>query len=395
MTDKPNPDNHGSNKHSSANHSPGKDNDPKEVGREAEELQPNQDMQDDRENIAEDEMGVPGEEKIDASEKQSRPLTRPEDNAKVDRVTPAEEAEEVPAPNARDYVISPKGLRNLFIASNVAGVALIVFILTLASSAPQGRLTPADETQYQRTLQGATDTISTAAPNEGDQTARIPIDEAISLVAEKGLGPVAEALAAPGTPANAAPAEGAAAPAQPTQQTQTQPAQQSNQQPAQSQQNQNQSQQAQAQPAQSQTEQAQPASLDLSAGETVFTTNCVSCHQTTGQGVAGAFPPLAGHVPALYNADRSYPINVLLYGLQGEIQVEGQSYNGVMASWKQLSDENIADVLNYVSNTWGNKGALKNFQPYKPEEIKSARSDSLSSDEVYALRQKLGLSGKN
>ncbi len=381
MTDKDKSDTHSSN-----NHSPGKDDDPKEVGREAEALKPNQGTQNDRENIAEDEMGVPGEEKIDASEKQSRPLTRPEDNAKVDRVVPAEEAEEVPSPKARDYLISPRGLRNLFIASNVAGVALIVFILTLASSGPQGRYTPADETQYQRTLQEATDTISTTAPNEGDQTARIPIDEAISLVAEEGLGPVAQALAAPDTPANAAPAEGAAAPAAPAEQ-----AQQSAQQ--------NQAQQAltqiptqQAQPAQPQAGQAQPASLDLSAGEAVYTTNCVSCHQTTGLGVAGAFPPLVGHVPTLYNADRSYLINLLLYGLQGEIQVEGQAYNGVMPAWQQLSDDDIANVLNYVTNTWGNADALQDFQPYEASEIASARDAGLSATDVYELRQQLGLS---
>ena len=376
--------------HDSEKHNPG--DDPKEAQREAENLQPNQDTQNNRENIAEDEMGVPGEDKLDAGERQSRPLTRPEDNAKVDRVTPA--AGESPAPEARGYLISPRGLRNLFIASNVAGVALIVFILTLASSGPQGRLTPADETQYQRTLLGATDTISTAAPNEGDQTARIPIDEAISLVAEKGLGPITETLAAPDTSANATPAEGAAAPAQ---QAQTQPAQQPAQQSSQTQQNQSQppaqTQQAQAQPAQPQAGQAQPAKLDLSAGETVFTANCVSCHQATGEGVAGAFPPLAGHVPALYNADRSYPINVLLYGLQGEIQVEGQSYNGVMSAWQQLSDDDIANVLNYVSNSWGNADALQNFQPYTAADITPVRDAGLSSDEVYALRQKLGLSG--
>ena len=348
--------------------------DPKEVQREAEELRPNQDTQDNRENILEDEAGVPGEDQLDAEERQSRPLTRPEDNAKVNRVV-SEAGDEAAPPKARDYLISPRGLRNLFIASNVAGVAIIIFILTLASSGPQGRLTPADETQYQRTLLEATETIGTAARNEGEQTARIPIDEAISLVAERGLGPVAEALAAPATPAAAAPANAA----QPAQQTQAQPAQAQAQAPS-----------APAQP--NQAQQNQPANLDLSAGEAVYTANCVSCHQATGEGIAGAFPPLAGHVPALYNTDRSYLINLLLYGLQGEIQVSGQTYNGVMTAWQQLSNEDIADVLNYVTHAWGNEGALQNFQPYEAGEIESARGAGLSATDVYELRQQLGLS---
>ncbi len=398
-------------KNNSDNHSPGQDNDPKEVGREAEELQPNQDTQDNRKNIAEDEMGVPGEDKLDASDKQSRPLTRPEDNAKVDRVAPAEQRDEhretsseIPAPKARDYLISPRGLRNLFIASNVAGIALIIFILTLASSGPQGRYTPADETQYQRTLLEATETISAAAPNEGADTARIPIDEAIALVAERGLGSVNEALAAPeeGAAPAAAPAEGGAvqADAQDTvaqdtasqdtaAQADTAPPAQAQPQPAQS------AQATAPQEAEASQPQTQPAALDLSAGEAVYTTNCASCHQATGQGITGAFPPLVDHVPVLYNADRSYLINLLLYGLQGEIQVLGETYNGVMPAWQQLSDDDIANVLNYVTNTWGNADALQNFQPYEAGEIASARDAGLSAADVYELRQQLELTGSD
>ena len=383
------------------NHHPGRDNDPKEVGREAEELSPNQEAHNDRENVVEDEMGVSGQDQLDTSEKQSRPLDRPEDNAEVDRV--ASETPPVAPPQPRSYIISPRGLRNLFIASNVAGVLIIVVILTLASSAPQGRYAPADETQYQRTLLEATDTISTTTQNQDAQTARIPIDEAITLVAKKGLGPVTQALAAPpATPAPATPspspaAAAAPAPAQPvnaaagpaegaTAQKNAAQAQAAGAQPAGTQQN---NQQGSAPAA------AAPATLDLTAGEAVFTTNCVSCHQTTGKGITGAFPPLAGHIPTLYNADRGYLIDLLLYGLQGEVKIEGQTYNGVMPAWQQLSDDDIANALNYVTHAWGNADALQNFKPYKAAEIKSARGDSLSSDQVYALRQKLGLTGEN
>ena len=129
----------------------------------------------------------------------------------------------------------------------------------------------------------------------------------------------------------------------------------------------------------------------LSAGQAAFETNCASCHQATGQGLPGAFPTLVGHVPALYNADRSYLINLLLYGLQGEIQVEGQPYNGVMPAWQQLSDDDIAGILNYVSTAWGNNAQLQGFQPYEAGEIAGARASALSAAEVYALRQELGL----
>ena len=393
MTDKPDRQN---------NHHPGQDDDPKEVGREAEELSPNQDAHNDRENIAEDEMGVPGQDQLDTSRKQSRPLDRPEDNARVDQVAP-NEPEQVAAPTPRSYVMSPRVLRNLFIASNVAGVLIIVVILTLASSAPQGRLAPADETQYQRTLLEATDTINTTAQNQGGQTARIPISDAITLVAKEGLGPVTQALAAPPvTPAAAAPSPGPAAAAAPA------PTKPSNAtgaltEAAKTRKNAAQAEAAGAQPAgtrqnsqQSSTPAAAaPAALDLSAGESIFTTNCASCHQTTGLGIAGAFPPLKGHVPALYNADRGYLIDLLLYGLQGEVQIESQTYNGVMPAWQQLSDDDIANVLNYVTHAWDNADALQNFKPYEAAEIESARGDSLSSDQVYALRQKLGLTGEN
>ena len=91
-------------------------------------------------------------------------------------------------------------------------------------------------------------------------------------------------------------------------------------------------------------------------------------------------------MPALYNADRGYLIDLLLYGLQGQIQVDGQSYNGVMPAWQQLSDQEIADTLNYISTNWDNNQALQNFQPYTPEEIAAERNQGLSSSDVDSQR---------
>ena len=133
---------------------------------------------------------------------------------------------------------------------------------------------------------------------------------------------------------------------------------------------------------------------DTSAGEAVFTANCVSCHQTTGQGIAGAFPPLVGHAPEVANAEggHEYMEKLLLYGLQGEINVSGQTYNGVMAAWSQLSDDDIANVLNYVLSSWGNADTVPTDYPaFTADGVKSQRADNLSSQQVYDLRKTLNL----
>ena len=123
-------------------------------------------------------------------------------------------------------------------------------------------------------------------------------------------------------------------------------------------------------------------------GEGVYATNCASCHQADGQGVPGAFPPLAGHAAALLEADRTYLPKVLLYGLEGEVTVGGNSYNGQMPAWSQLSDDEIAGTLNYILSAW-DEGAAP--EPYTAEEIAPFRDEPLSAEDVYALRQTLKL----
>jgi mono/diheme cytochrome c family protein len=130
-------------------------------------------------------------------------------------------------------------------------------------------------------------------------------------------------------------------------------------------------------------------------GETSFQTNCVACHQATGQGLPGAFPPLAGHVPDLLAAEggRTYLIHVLLYGQQGEMSVDGQTYNGVMPPWAQLSDEELAAVLTHISTAWENEAALpEGFEPFTADEVASQRDLGLSGADVNAQREEL-LSG--
>ncbi|CAM4038007.1 copper-containing nitrite reductase [Gillisia limnaea] len=86
-------------------------------------------------------------------------------------------------------------------------------------------------------------------------------------------------------------------------------------------------------------------------GKQLYAQTCFACHQSAGQGIAGAFPPLAKS--DYLNADVGRSINAVLYGLTGEITVNGDKYNSVMTS-QNLTDEEIADVMTYVYNNWGN-----------------------------------------
>ena len=93
-------------------------------------------------------------------------------------------------------------------------------------------------------------------------------------------------------------------------------------------------------------------------GKRVFTQNCVVCHQTTGLGQAGQFPPLAGSEWVLsqdWHGD-NHIVKIVLNGLQGPITVKGNPYNNAMTPFGQvLDDEKIAAVLTYIRNEWGNQ----------------------------------------
>jgi len=79
---------------------------------------------------------------------------------------------------------------------------------------------------------------------------------------------------------------------------------------------------------------------------------CAGFHQTTGLGLPGAFPPLAGSEIA--TAAPEIPIRIVLLGLQGPLTVKGQRFNGTMPAWGSFSDADIAATLTYVRSQWGN-----------------------------------------
>ncbi|AOW09432.1 copper-containing nitrite reductase [Flavobacterium gilvum] len=89
----------------------------------------------------------------------------------------------------------------------------------------------------------------------------------------------------------------------------------------------------------------------IKSGKAIFGTTCFACHQSEGQGVPNAFPPLAKS--DFLNANPSRAIQVVIKGLSGEITVNGKKINSVMPS-QNLSDDEIADVLTYVYSSWGN-----------------------------------------
>ena len=118
---------------------------------------------------------------------------------------------------------------------------------------------------------------------------------------------------------------------------------------------------------------------------------CSGCHKATGAGTPGFFPPLAGHAVKLVNAGRTYPIQATLFGLKGEIRVEGKTYDGTMPAYGELlNDGEIAAVLNYIFSSWGNDKSLPiGFGNITPAEVKAQRAGKMTPEQVQLTRKKL------
>lgn len=105
----------------------------------------------------------------------------------------------------------------------------------------------------------------------------------------------------------------------------------------------------------SQSGEKQERKIDpLLLGKRIYN-NCISCHQSSGEGVAGQYPPLNQSRWVL--GDDRILARILLNGLNGPIEVRGATYNAQMPAWKQLSDRDIAAVLTYIRSAWDNDGA--------------------------------------
>jgi len=90
-------------------------------------------------------------------------------------------------------------------------------------------------------------------------------------------------------------------------------------------------------------------------GKQLFGAKCAACHQASGAGVAGVFPPLAGAEWVV--GSEKVLISLLLHGVEGELVVMGNTYRGAMPAFGTLGNDEIAAVLTYIRNDWGNQAA--------------------------------------
>jgi cytochrome c oxidase subunit 2 len=108
------------------------------------------------------------------------------------------------------------------------------------------------------------------------------------------------------------------------------------------------------------------AAVAAAGGKPLYERHCASCHQPGGQGLAGAIPPLAGaEIP---NAPPADHIRIVLAGKTGPLTVKGQRYDGVMPPFAQLTDDEIAAIVSYERQSWGNRGG-----PVSPAQVRALR----------------------
>ena len=103
----------------------------------------------------------------------------------------------------------------------------------------------------------------------------------------------------------------------------------------------------------------------MARGKEVYVAYCISCHMEQGNGIENVYPPLGKSDYLMGDKKRS--IQQVLNGTNGEMTVNKKIYNTPMSGF-DLTDEQVSDVLNYIRNSWGNKGGA-----IKAEEVKAAR----------------------
>lgn len=107
---------------------------------------------------------------------------------------------------------------------------------------------------------------------------------------------------------------------------------------------------------------------NMEAGKKTYETYCLVCHQQDGAGVPRMNPPLTKTTYVL--GDKKRLINIVLKGMNEEIEIEGQYYTNVMAPHEFLPDQEIADLLTYVRNSFGNKASMVTAAEVKAERAK-------------------------
>ena len=113
---------------------------------------------------------------------------------------------------------------------------------------------------------------------------------------------------------------------------------------------------------------AAPDADTMKRGQAVYSRTCIACHQPTGLGLPPVFPPLAGSEWIAKSA--SIAVRNIVNGMMGPVTVKGVTYNSMMPPVAGLTDKDIADVVTYVNNSFGNTGA------------------TVTEDEVKAIKKK-------
>lgn len=113
-----------------------------------------------------------------------------------------------------------------------------------------------------------------------------------------------------------------------------------------------------------------------SDGRQVFAANCAACHQANGKGLPGVFPPLAGS--EWVRGDERLLANILLHGVNGEIEVGGAVFRGAMPAFGQLGDADLAAVASFIRAEWGNKAPAVAAGRFERERRRAPRDTPFS-----------------
>ena len=112
-----------------------------------------------------------------------------------------------------------------------------------------------------------------------------------------------------------------------------------------------------------------PAAFAQADGEQIYSSRCSTCHQASGKGVPGVFPPLNG--TEWVTEEKGRLVMIILHGLSGSIDVKGQTYSGSMPPWGSfLSNEEVAQVATYIRQNFGNEAS-----EVTAEEVETVRSE--------------------
>lgn len=129
-----------------------------------------------------------------------------------------------------------------------------------------------------------------------------------------------------------------------------------------------------------------PAKAQIALGEKLFSANCALCHQPTGLGIAGQYPPLVGSEWVVGDAPKRLQ-QILLHGIAGTIHVKGGVYNNNMPAWNAtFTDKQIAGILSYVRQNWGNSAP-----PVTEADMTLARKETASRTDAWSEAELLAI----